>query len=367
MRTLVLSLLLLFSTSAFAQRRSVWQRVYTFDESVIEMDTGRIVKTAAGVGHATFRWSFDQPQTYSADPRIKYKTRVERIEFKCSENRFRTYDAKLLDDAGKVVRHESMERLAVWSDTRSSAVMSTLAGSACNLISSPKVTSKLEAPETRKVLNLARAFVVDLERAKDFRAVQKYFSRDYVDGYLKDKNKNWFTNLEPDTIAKSSRADLQAYYVELMNLSYLGLLYSVSGPHPLLHLFTEPDGDVAPPELLDLIKRHPYSLKLRKSEDNFDYLARKIDNVQDLRSFTDLLQQIDAYFLQYLNSHPRDLRGVMRKFEGPARGLEETVCSKECLGLAKGTRLWEIDVPVFHLQIAEIEGRMQIVSARPFF
>lgn len=367
MRILVLSLLLLFSTSAFAQRGSVWQRVYTFDDSVIEMNTGQIVKTAEGVGHATFRWSFDQSQTYSSDRRIKYKTRIERIEFKCSEDRFRTYDLKLLDDAGKVVRHESKLRLAEWSDTRSSAVMSTLAGAACNLISPPKVASKLEAPETRKVLNLARAFVGDLERSQDFRAVQKYFSRDYLDGYLKDKNKNWFPNLEPDTAAKSSRADLQAYYVELMNLSYLGVLYSASGPHPLLHLFTDSDDDLAPPELRDLIKRHPYSLKFRKSEDNFDYLAKKIDSVQDLRSYTDLLQQIDGYFLQQLKSHPRDLQRVMRKFEGPARGLEEIVCSKECLGLAKGTRLWEIDVPIFHLQIAEIEGRMQIVSARPFF
>ncbi|HET6862553.1 MAG TPA: hypothetical protein VFH91_05880, partial [Pyrinomonadaceae bacterium] len=38
-------------------------------------------------------------------------------------------------------------------------------------------------------------------------------------------------------------------------------------------------------------------------------------------------------------------------------------CSKSCLGLPAGTKLYEVDVPAFHLQLAEIEGEMKIVSA----
>jgi hypothetical protein len=360
-----LSLLLLFSLSAMAQQRhSNWQRVYTFEDSAIEMNTRRFVITPDGIGLVTFRWSFDQPQAYSFNPQIKYKTRVERIAFKCSENKFRTYDIEFLNNAGRVVRNESNSWSEEWRGINSSVVMSTLGESACALISPPKVKSKLESTEFRKVLILAGAFVLDLERAKDFRAVEKYFRPHYIDGYLKDKSTRWFTNLESDLAAKSSRSDLERYYLAQMNTTYLGILYFGTGEH---RLFTDTNNNQPPPALLDLVKRHPYSIRFRKSENDFDYFADKIDSIEKLRSYTDLLQQINNYFLRELNSRPRALRQIFRKkFEGwETRGAEAIVCSKECLGLPKGTRLWEIDIPIFHLQIARLNGRMQIVSAVP--
>jgi len=365
MKLLLLSLLLLFSLSAMAQQRpSNWQRVYTFEDSAIDMNTRRFVTTPDGIGLVTFRWSFDQPQAYSSNPHLKYKTRVERIAFKCSENKFRTYDIELLNNAGKVVRNESNSWSGEWRDTNSSAVMIMLAESACALISPPKVKSKLESPEFRKVLILARAFVMDLERAKDFRVVEKYFRPAYIDGYLKDNSTRWFANLELDTAAKASRSNLEKYYIAQMNTTYLGILYFGAGDH---HLFTDTDNNQAPPALLDLVKRHPYSIRFRKNEDDLDYLGDKIDSVEKLRGYTDLLQQINNYFLQDLNSRPRALRQIFRKtFEDwETRGAEAIVCSKECLGLPKGTRLWEIDIPIFHLQFARLNGRMQVVSARP--
>jgi len=233
------------------------------------------------------------------------------------------------------------------------------------VISPAKLSAHVESAEFQEAMKLAQAFSMDLERSKDFRAVQKYFRRDYVDRYLTDNNHAWFGYVDPATMAKANQSDLQSHYLALMNITYLGVLHFLSEPH---HLFAKTDDDnPLPPDLLKLIEHHPYSTTYRKNGQNFDYLAEKIDSVPKLKSYTDLLEQINAYFFRQLSSRPRDVRRVLRKLEGPARGLEDTVCVSECLGLKKGTRLWEVDVPVFHLQLTKIRGRMQIVSARPHF
>jgi hypothetical protein len=43
------------------------------------------------------------------------------------------------------------------------------------------------------------------------------------------------------------------------------------------------------------------------------------------------------------------------------------ICATDCLGLPKGTRLFEVNVPVFHLQLAEVKGKLRIVSATDYF
>lgn len=43
------------------------------------------------------------------------------------------------------------------------------------------------------------------------------------------------------------------------------------------------------------------------------------------------------------------------------------ICARTCLGLPRGTKLFQVNVPVFTLQLAEIEGRLKVVSARSTF
>ena len=38
-------------------------------------------------------------------------------------------------------------------------------------------------------------------------------------------------------------------------------------------------------------------------------------------------------------------------------------CGEDCLGLPNGTKLFEVNVPVFRLQLAEINGNLRVVSA----
>jgi hypothetical protein len=43
------------------------------------------------------------------------------------------------------------------------------------------------------------------------------------------------------------------------------------------------------------------------------------------------------------------------------------VCGAKCLDLPAGTTLFEVSVPVFILQIAEVNGNLKVVSARTRF
>jgi hypothetical protein len=368
MRIAFLLLLLLSSVSALAQRQPEWQRVYTFDESVIDMNTRHIFTTGPGVGSATFRWTFNKPEVYSSDSRILYKTRFEIIEFNCPDKQFRTDEVTLLDSGGRIVRSEGMHWLADWTKNNSSAVMSTLAASACALIWPPGVTIS-QSLERQRVWTIADAFTHDMARIKDFQAVShRYFIPAYIKNYVNDKNTNWFMNLERTTAAKASVRDLQRYYAALMNTAYLGSLHALSISH---HSSSEVPADkVVPPDLLEIIKRHPYAVTYGQKRENFDYLSERIDSVGKLRSFTSLLEEVNEYFRRQVNRvapNPGDLKQLLRKYETPDNGREEFVCSNNCLALPEGTRIWEVDVPVFRLQIAEIKGRMQIVSALPSF
>lgn len=43
------------------------------------------------------------------------------------------------------------------------------------------------------------------------------------------------------------------------------------------------------------------------------------------------------------------------------------ICGVDCLGLPQGTRLFEVNVPVFRLQVTEIKGQLKIISAIDYF
>ena len=41
------------------------------------------------------------------------------------------------------------------------------------------------------------------------------------------------------------------------------------------------------------------------------------------------------------------------------------VCAAECLGLPAGAKLFQVDVTVFQLHLAEINGELKVVSIGP--
>ena len=361
---------LLSSTSRFAQpQSSEWERVYTFDDSIIEMNTAEVI-IGGNIARVRFRWTFDQPEALGSQSQLKYKSRLEVFEFNCTDKRYRPYETTLLDLAGKTVHHEEMNPPAEWRRT-SGIMMDKLMSSACELMErkiNPLVAS-LDEIELEKVAKYALSLSQRLEQTKDFKPIiEKFFAADYLNGYLHAKNTNWFFNVTRETAARASRAELQRFYVAFMNSGYLNCLYFIS-QYRYAADGSIPEEKLIPGDILELIDRHPYTATYKGKQDNYDYLAEKIDNVERLRSYTDLLERISALMRTHVVTsdaeHSKDYQAMLEDWD--LYQPKARTCDTECLGLHKGTRLFEVNVPVFRLQVAKIKGELRVVSATDYF
>jgi len=369
MKLLLLSVaFLLSSTPSFAQRQSSeWQRVYTFEDSIIEMNTADVI-IGGNIARVRFRWTFDQPQAMDGQSQLKYNSRLEVIEFNCTDKLFRPYETTLLDFTGKAVRREDSVQ-AKWRPTGN--MMDRLMDSACELMKSklePKVVSQNEI-ELQKVAKYAFSLSQSLERTKDLKPiVEKFFINDYLNRYLADRNSNWFWNLDRETAARASRDELQKFYVALMNTGYLNCQYYVS-QYAYAARGSFPEEKLIPADIIELIENHPYAARYRGKTNNYDYLAEKIDSIERLRSYTDLLEKVSVLMRQHVvatnSEHSKDYREMLEDWD--LYQPKARTCDNECLGLPKGTRLFEVNVPVFRLQLAEIKGKLRVMSATDYF
>lgn len=370
---IVLALAFLFSPTALkAQTPPEWQRVYTFEDSFIEMNTFRVLNDSDGVFRVTFRWSFARPQAVRGNSTLTYKSRLEVFQFNCSEEHSRLYEVNVINAKGEAITLLGKNAAGDWMPVSSGSMTDKLFTPACRLIESklrPPDASPVEAPETEKVLSFALKFARRLERTKDFAPlIGEFFAPDYLSGYLRDRETNRLTPLDRGTAAKATRAELQKFHTAVLNAAYLADTYSVSkyasasgGPVP--------EAELIPPDVIRLIESHPYTIASGGTKGGYDFLAGSIDGVERLRSYTDLLERVGALFRKHA---AEDGAGKYRErwaSFGETFGVdppETRVCATECLGLPAGTKLFQVNVPVFQLQLAEINGALKIVSIGPY-
>jgi hypothetical protein len=369
---LLLFAFLFCSTSLFAQQLPEWYRVYTFDESIIEMNTSNVI-VGEDIGRVTFRWTFDQPEVLNGNPKLTYKTRLETIEFKCTDQRYRYYEVRFLDSTGKIIRTELMSPPYEWHEIKSRDVMATISGPACRLIREkidPEETKRRldEANESDKVVLYARSVKDELDKSRGFKPlIERFFAADFMERYLADKNTNWFYNLNRETAAKASAAELQKFYVASLNAGYLTSLYLISQSPSGAESTADdsvPETKLVPTDISQLLNSHPYTLTYKGKGAGYDYLAENIDSLERMRSYTDLLERIAALMRNHVKRvHAERSQQIQQMFEEDS-DVQSRVCPHECMGLPRGTKLFEINLPLLRLQIAETKGRLKIVSAR---
>jgi hypothetical protein len=358
-------ILWLYPLTLSAQSLPEWYRVYTFDDSTIEMNTSIVTPISKDVSRVRFRSTFDQPQLLDGLPKEKYQSLLEVLELNCSLKQYRPYHFTFYDSAGNVVRIDSSP--GKWRPVTSSSMIEKLFVAGCELIK--KKTEVKPRPDEEvqleKVALFAHDFAQLLEKTNDFTPlIDRFFVADYLDGYLRDRQTNWFVNLNRDTAAALNRQELQRFYVALMNAGYLSSLYLISqlpsdfdGPTP--------EEKLLPPDVLQLIRNHPYTTHYRIRAGNYGLWEENIDSVERLRSYTDLLEKLSSL----MRDHVRRV-GATQSKEWHAM-LEDwdlyqpkvRVCAGNCFGLPNGTKLFEVNVPVFHLQVAEVSGSLKVVTA----
>ena len=81
-----------------------WQRVYTGEDSIIDLDASSSTFAVGHVLRVTFRTTLAKPESLKEEPGTKVKRRLETFEFKLIEKRYRIHEIRLLTSAGKVVQ-----------------------------------------------------------------------------------------------------------------------------------------------------------------------------------------------------------------------------------------------------------------------
>jgi hypothetical protein len=134
MRISAFILLSLTLTTITGQEKHNWQRVYSYEDSVVEMNEASVIFVNSDVSRVTFRTVYSKPQNMKEKPDIKYKTRLETIEYKCAQRRYRIYQVTLLDSKGKPVDSYEMDQNEEWKTARAEGIMERLMGFGCRLV-----------------------------------------------------------------------------------------------------------------------------------------------------------------------------------------------------------------------------------------
>jgi hypothetical protein len=137
MRFLVCALLLLLLLPAptATQEKEKWERVYTLEDATIAMNSTKVEFVEGGTARVQFRWNYSRPQSADSSSDLKYKTRVEAVEFNCARRRYRLTAFTLLDAKGKQVFSKELEPGELeWKFVKPGGMMERLLGPACKLI-----------------------------------------------------------------------------------------------------------------------------------------------------------------------------------------------------------------------------------------
>jgi hypothetical protein len=81
-----------------------WQRVYTGDESIIELNVTSLKFEADHILRVGFRTVYSKPERVEGTTGEEFKTRLETLDFKTNEQRYRLWETTLLNREGKILK-----------------------------------------------------------------------------------------------------------------------------------------------------------------------------------------------------------------------------------------------------------------------
>lgn len=122
-RAIVLLLgILVFVSPAHSQiTEPAWQRVTTGEDFTVDVDTSSLVFKTNRVLEARFRTEFSKSETLPGSPGVKYKSRLDTIQFSTADYSYRISQINLLDSKSKVVHSEPASDTKEWKPIKGSA------------------------------------------------------------------------------------------------------------------------------------------------------------------------------------------------------------------------------------------------------
>ena len=108
------------------QTKDKWERVYTGEESVIEINTSSLKFAPDRIMRVQFRTMYSRAETVPGTSDTKYKMRLETIDFKLNEGQYRISETSLLDSNGKELQWYSTSQMREWRVLKSGGVTEKL-------------------------------------------------------------------------------------------------------------------------------------------------------------------------------------------------------------------------------------------------
>jgi hypothetical protein len=113
--------------SISAQQEKVrWERVYTGEDSIIEIDASSLKFDTDRILRATFRTVLTKPERLPEKSGINYKSRFETIAFTLVPRRYRFEVVDWLDGSGKVVQSYKSPASGDWKALKAGGIMERL-------------------------------------------------------------------------------------------------------------------------------------------------------------------------------------------------------------------------------------------------
>jgi len=116
-----------------AQAKEPWQRVYTGDDSVIELNTATARFGPGNLLRAEFRTILSKAESVGGQRGEKYKTRLEKIDFRLTDRRYRFVEISLLDSSGKTIQTKTTDASEEWRQVKAGGITERLYEAAAGL------------------------------------------------------------------------------------------------------------------------------------------------------------------------------------------------------------------------------------------
>lgn len=361
----VTGMFFLLPVSIPAQGKREWIRVQTNDDSIVEINRTELARIGEGQVRATFRQTYRQLQRFGRS-NIQFISQVELFEFDCVNHQSRPQAVLYLNRAGRVVHYRGADGLREWKPSSGHYYQA-----ACGLLASldAPVRGDQPDPNAKRATLLAANFWRRLTVTRDITPLlPQYFARDFLDRMGGTDADEWRARLTPATVSRMSATERVGYFAAVFNAQFLGSMYVIvksnAGADP-----TAPGEAVVSPAVLRAVDQHPYSLKYRRSPHDYAYLAETIDTVERARDYVALLETTNKVLNRELGR--RIPTHLLKEYEQSRDQWQHgrldvspdvRICEQGCYRLPADSRIYAVDLPVGQLQIADVSGRLRIVS-----
>ena len=126
-KVLAAGLVLSLIPSVHAQpTKDKWQRVYTGEGSILELNVSNTRFEPSYVLRAEIRTTFSEPQKVSRTSQETYKTRLETIDFRLNDKRYRLFETTILDPSGRMLSSYKITPVDEWRVIKPNSMMDRL-------------------------------------------------------------------------------------------------------------------------------------------------------------------------------------------------------------------------------------------------